>query len=75
MPNVFGPITTAKPENRPFSQSAIKSVRHSSGLGINRKNEWRRSSGLVADTLARIADHKITRIDELLPWRYAASAA
>jgi hypothetical protein len=24
--------------------------------------------------LGRIADHKITRIDELLPWRYAAAA-
>ena len=25
--------------------------------------------------LGRIADHKITRIDELLPWLYAAAAA
>ena len=25
----------------------------------------------LTDTLARIADHKITRIDELMPWSYA----
>ncbi|MCG7626096.1 transposase domain-containing protein [Epibacterium sp. Ofav1-8] len=25
--------------------------------------------------LARIADHKITRLNELMPWRYAAIAA
>ena len=25
----------------------------------------------LTDVLDRIADHKITRIDELLPWRYA----
>lgn len=29
----------------------------------------------LTDTLARIADHKIARIDELLPWSYAAAAA
>ena len=25
----------------------------------------------LTDVLGRIADHKITRLDELLPWRYA----
>ncbi|MEM9197874.1 MAG: hypothetical protein AAGD12_08485 [Pseudomonadota bacterium] len=25
--------------------------------------------------LGRIADQKITRLDDLMPWRYAASAA
>lgn len=25
--------------------------------------------------LARVADHKITRLDELMPWLYAAAAA
>jgi hypothetical protein len=29
----------------------------------------------LTNVLSRIADHKITRIDELLPWRYAANAA
>lgn len=29
----------------------------------------------LTDVLTRIADHTITRIDELLPWRYAADAA
>ncbi len=29
----------------------------------------------LTDVIARIADHKISRIDELLPWRYAANAA
>jgi hypothetical protein len=29
----------------------------------------------LAGLLSRIADHKITRIDELLPWRYAATTA
>ena len=29
----------------------------------------------LTDVLGRIADHKITRLDELMPWRYAATAA
>ena len=29
----------------------------------------------LTEVLGRIADHKITRLDELLPWRYAATAA
>ena len=33
------------------------------------------SHAWLTDVLGRIADHKITRIDELLPWRYAAIAA
>lgn len=29
----------------------------------------------LTDVLGRIADHKITRLDELMPWAYAAPAA
>jgi len=29
----------------------------------------------LTDVLGRIAEHKITRLDELMPWRYAAEAA
>ena len=29
----------------------------------------------LTDVLARIADHKITRIDDLMPWSYAAKTA
>ncbi len=36
--------------------------------GVN-PQEW------LTWVLKRIADHKITRIDELTPWRYAALAA
>ncbi len=30
---------------------------------------------MLTEVLSRIADHKITRIDELLPWHHAAVAA
>jgi len=29
----------------------------------------------LTDVLSRIADHKITKLDELMPWRYAAQTA
>ena len=29
------------------------------------------SQAWLTDVLSRIADHKITRLDELMPWRYA----
>jgi hypothetical protein len=29
----------------------------------------------LTNVLGRIADHKITRLNELMPWRYAAAAA
>lgn len=31
--------------------------------------------GLLADTLARIPDHKISRVDDLLPWSWSKYAA
>jgi hypothetical protein len=30
----------------------------------------RNTQAWLTDTLSRIADHKINRIDELLPWNY-----
>jgi hypothetical protein len=35
----------------------------------------REKSNTLTDVLGRIADHKITRLDERMPWRYAATAA
>ena len=29
----------------------------------------------LTDTLGRIADHKITKFDEFVPWRYAEASA
>jgi hypothetical protein len=29
----------------------------------------------LTDVLARIAEHKITKLDELMPWRFAETSA
>jgi hypothetical protein len=50
-------------------------VRHSSAGGINRQAQRRRSSGVARDVLARIADHAIHRLDQLLPWNWKTRAA
>jgi hypothetical protein len=34
------------------------------------KSQWRRSTAWLADVLARIADHKVTDLAALLPWRW-----
>jgi hypothetical protein len=34
-----------------------------------------RPAGWLTDTLGRIAEHKINKIDEVLPWTWAASQA
>jgi hypothetical protein len=33
------------------------------------------SQAWLTDVLGRIADHKITKLDELLPWRFAQTRA
>lgn len=33
------------------------------------------SQAWLTDVLSRIADHKITKLEDLVPWRYAAKAA
>jgi hypothetical protein len=38
-------------------------------------SRWYRELVLWTEVLSRSADHKIARIDELLPWCYAATAA
>jgi len=57
-------------------------VRHSGGPGPGHRlypDETAKLNGVdpqawLTDVLGRIADHKITRIEEMLPWRYAAPA-
>jgi hypothetical protein len=48
----------------PFS--SMKIVIGSRALTLPKTLSWQ----LLTDVVSRIADHKIDRIDELLPWRY-----
>ncbi len=38
---------------------------------LDGKAQRRRSASLAHHVLGRIADHKITKLDELMPWHYA----
>jgi hypothetical protein len=44
---------------------------HSANLSIPPGQQLVDSQAWLTDVLSRIADHKINRIDELLPWRHA----
>ena len=51
-----------------YPESYLKLIEAAKNNGID-PQAW------LTNVLSRIADHKITRIDELLPWRYAEASA
>jgi transposase-like protein len=61
--NRFGPMLAAEIRRKRVSRMRAYPELKQRALELRRR--WR------ADILGRIADHKITRLDELMPWRYA----
>ena len=53
---------------------------HDPGSGIDQGIETAKLNGVdpqawLTDVLGRISKHKITKLDELMPWRYAEVSA
>jgi hypothetical protein len=73
-PNLANPITSIPPKPtrfqrfQPFSRATIYTLIQTAKLNDVDPQAW------LADVLARIADHPATRLDELLPWNWAAQA-
>ncbi len=65
MAQFYSGIDTSSQKNP--RRSSLTSSRHGSTAKLHGVDP----QAWLTDTLARIADHKITRLDELMPWRYA----
>ena len=63
------------PEHRLVSDDEFQRIELITGGALRRRWNGVNPQAWLTDVLGRIADHKITRIHELLPWRYAAAAA
>ena len=79
------PITGEQLEKAGVTLSSVRgrtgTIRRTLQRRLSDHNEQRHQRRVVTreawltDTLSRIADHKITKFDELMPWRFAEASA